>query len=203
MAFIPLPNGMSLCFDFTTAGQNWQFCFNIRKSAGAPTDTDLNNLADAGADWWDNHFKAQMTDETTLRQVRATDMTLQGGPQAIVTANSAGTSTGGLIGLNSPLVVSQRTAKRGRSYRGRAYISGIQAASLVDAVTVGAATVTAWGTAFGALMTELDALGFDMVVASRSHNGTPTNPAELNEVIAFVIDQKLDSQRRRLAGRGT
>ena len=203
MAFIPLPNGISLCFDFVSAGQNWQFCLNLRKSAGAPTTTDLQTVGTAAHTWWTNSLKPDMTINTRLNECKVTDMTAQGAPQHIETINQAGTSAADEIGLNSALVVSGRTEKRGRSYRGRAYISGMNVDGMNDAVNVAASTATAFGTIFAGLQSALKTLGFDVVIASRQHNGTPTNPAELNEVIAWVVDTKLDSQRRRLAGRGT
>lgn len=203
MAFIPVPNGVQLCFDFTSSGQNWQFCLMLRKSAGAPTTTDLSDIADAAESWWTNHLKPDLTSATVCRQIRATDMTAQGAPQHINTVNDAGASASDEIGLNSALVVSGRTEKRGRSYRGRAYISGMNIDGMTNAVDVASGTASAFASIFGTLQTELDAIGFDTVIASRQHNGVVTNPAETNEVTAWIVDTHLDSQRRRLAGRGT
>lgn len=203
MAFIPVPNGVQLCFDFASSGQNWQFCLMLRKSSGAPTTTDLEDVVLAAATWWGSSLKPDLTTATTLRQIRATDMTVQGGPQHIDTINQAGTSASDEIGLNSPLVVSLRTQKRGRSYRGRVYISGMNIDGISNAVDVASGTASAFATIFAGLATALDALGFDVVVASRQHNGVPTNPAEVNEVTAYIVDTHLDSQRRRLSGRGT
>lgn len=201
--FIPMPSGIHLCFDFTTAGQNWQFCLSARKtSGGAITSGDLTAAAQAGVDWWNNTFKAGIRPGTTLRQVRAVDETSQGAPVGIITVGNAGTSAGGDVPLNAALVVSQRTAKRGRSYRGRAYISGLadNLASEVDFTSTVANLLATW---FGTLKTNLVAAGFTMVVATKHHNGVIVTPAELNDVTAFVVDTHVDSQRRRLFGRGT
>lgn len=203
MAFIPIPNSATLCFDFTSAGQNWQFCLVVRKSAGSISTTDLDILTAAGHVWWTSDLRAEITTTTTLRQVRATDQSVQGGAQDIETINEAGTGGAGITPLNAPIVVSLRTQKRGRSYRGRIYLSGIPQdalASPVDYTTTRAASVNA---AFVALQADLDAAGFDLVVASKQHNGVVTNPAETNEVIAILTDVHVDSQRRRLFGRGT
>jgi len=203
VAFIPWPNGVQLCFDFTTASQQWQFCLALRKSAGAPTDVDLGLVAAEAVDWWTDHFKSGVCSGTVLRQIRVTDMTAEGAPQHIATVNENGTDATAPIILGTAAVVSQRTEKRGRSFRGRAYLGGLPADSgstAVDMTTVYAAGQAA---AFGLLQTALDAIGFDMVVASTRHNGSTRATAELNETIAFIVDTHYDSQRRRLAGRGT
>jgi len=193
---------VQLCFDFASSSQLWQFCLALRKSAGAPTTTDLAAITSAAHTWWTSVLKADLTTATTLRQIRATDLTSQGAPQDIETINETGTSTSAEIGLNSALVVSERTEKRGRSYRGRVYLSGLNVDALVSAVDVAGGTASAYAAAFAGLQGSLDTLGFDTVVASKQHNGVETNPAEVNEVVAWIVDTHVDSQRRRLAGRG-
>lgn len=203
MAFIPIPNSASLCFDFLTAGQNWQFCLTVRKSSGGITPTDLATLTTEGEGWWTNTLKALIDASTTLRQVRATDEQTEGGPVDIETTGTAGTASGDGLPTNATMCVSARTAKRGRSYRGRKYLSGLLLQDTTDQVTWGSSAVTAYPAAFATLQGSLDTAGFDVVVASKQHNGVETNPAETNEVIAWVTDDSIDSQRRRLKGRGT
>jgi hypothetical protein len=202
MSFIPWPNGIQLCFDFTSAGQNWQFCLALRKSSGAPTDADLISATNEAYTKWTTPLKPTLTTGNTLRQIRATDMTVEGGPQYVRSVSEAGTNAGDINALSNAAAVSLRTAKRGRSYRGRIYISGWEAGLLTDQVTFGSGLVTNLSNFVTGLQTALDALGMDLVVPSKQHNNVVTNPAELNEVIAVVIDTKVDSQRRRLSGRG-
>jgi len=203
MAFIPWPNGVKLCFEFATAGSIWETCFSLRKSAGAPTSTDLETVVGDGVDSWTAALKGLLTEDTLLGAVRATDMTAEGAPQFVQAVNETGTQTGPGAPLNACAVISGRTAKRGRSYRGRNYVSGLLNGDFTNPVTLGSGLQTALATWATGLQTALDGDGFDIVVASQQHNGVPTSPADLNEVIAFVVDSKSDSQRRRLAGRGT
>jgi len=203
MAFIPIPNSATLCFDFTTAGQNWQFCFTIRKSAGAITPTDLAVLSGEGAGWWTSSLKPLLSSGNVLRQVRATDQQVEGGAVDIETVGTAGTAGTSLQSLGSPLVISLRTAKRGRSYRGRVYLSGLMASELLSEVDYQTASVAAFVAEFVEFKATLDGLGYDIVVPSKQHNLVETNPAEVNEVIAIVADTHIDSMRKRLFGRGT
>lgn len=203
MAFIPVPNGMSLCFDMVTDGQNWQFCLTARKVAGAPTAADLTAVAGLMGSWWTNTMKPLLTAQAVLRQVRVTDLTVQGGPQEIVTKNEAGTGAGSSAPLGTPIVVSLRTAKRGRSYRGRSYISGFSNGTFTDSVNVTSTMANNLASALATFVTTLIAQGFPAVIASRQHNGAVTNPAQTNDITALIADTHVDSQRRRLFGRGT
>lgn len=204
MAFIPIPNGLTLCFDFESASQKWQFCFTLRKSAGAPDLTDLQSVATIGKNWVNNNLKGIIDSTTTSKYVRATDMTAQGAPQHIEPTNYVG--TGGAsnpLPLNVALCCSARTAKRGRSYRGRIYLSGLPV-DFQDGVNTGSATLlTNMAGHLTDLQSALDTAGFDMVVPTRQHNGAVVSPAEVNEIIGWVIDSNFDSQRRRLTGRGS
>jgi len=203
LAFIPTPNGVSLCFHFDQSNQNWQFCLTLRKSSGAPTPTDLANVSSAGEAWWTSDLDALLDASATLDDVISTDITAQGAPQDIEDVGTPGTNGGTEIGINTAICVSQRTAKRGRSYRGRAYVSGLNTSHVLNSAQMDATNAAAFASAFTGLASDLDVLGFDVVVASKQHNGVVTNPAEVNEVIAYIVDQNFDSQRRRLFGRGT
>jgi hypothetical protein len=202
MAFIPIPQSVQLCFDFGQAGQFWQFCFVVKKVAGNPTSTDRDAIATIGkTNFWDG-LKTNLSSDVTLRQIRVTDQTVDGGPATIVTWNDAATSGNPAGAINAPVVASLRTAKRGRSYRGRVYVSGYPEASMTS-TTIGGSQATNLVSYVTDMMTALSSAGYKLVVASKQHNLVTTNPAETNDVIAVVVDTNLDSQRRRLAGRGT
>lgn len=203
MTFIPVPHSAQLCFDFITAGQNWQFCLVVKKNSGDPSVSDLGDLAQAGADWHGSDLRDLLSTVTNLKQTRATDLTVQGGPEVIHTVGNNGTIATASAPLNAALVVSARTDLRGRSYRGRAYVSGFPASFLNNAVDMTSTYSDAFATAFGALADAIQALGFAWVIASKQHNGAVVNPAATNPVTTLIVDPHLDSQRRRLYGRGT
>lgn len=202
MAFVPIVNGASLCFHFVTNGQNWQFCLNVQKSGSAPTTTDLTNIAGIGHSWWTATAKALMNIHSTLVECVATDQTSQGAPQAIDTVNEAGTFNNNAVPIGTPLVVSLRTAKRGRSYRGRLYWSGLNINSVVGPTDYDTTATANIGTAVSTLLANLTASNYIPIVASRQHNGALTSPAHAEPIVATIVDTHFDSQRRRLFGRG-
>jgi len=203
MAFIPAVNGIQLCFQFLIGAQQVEFCLSLRKSAGAVTQADLDTVSAAGHAWANSNFLANLASTIQHTATIATDMSVQGGAQSITVNATNGTVSGNAEVNNVALVVSQRTAKRGRSYRGRAYIPGMPVSARLNQTDITTTAANNLADDFTTLQTTLDAAGFDIVVASRQHNGVTTNPAEQNEVIAFVVDNHYDSQRRRLFGRGT
>ena len=202
MTFIPVPNGMSLCFHFTQSGQNWQFCLTLRKGAGVPTSTDLDSVNAIAHTWATSLLLPQLNNAVTLVEVVTTDLTSQGAPQAIEAVGASGSGGSQLVPQNAAMVVSQRTALRGRSYRGRVYMGGLLYPSLASDVDYSSTPAANLASAFVTLDASLLAAGFSVGVASRSHNKVVTNPAAFNRVISYVVDQHIDSQRRRLFGRG-
>lgn len=203
MPFIPVPNGIQLCFDWLLSGQFVQFCLQLRKSAGAVVPADLAQVTAAAETWFTGDYFGKVSPQALLRQVRATDLSVQGGSQDINPVGVAGGSGTVSEANNVSIVVSQRTAKRGRAYRGRAYTTGLDQAKRLSPTQVTSAYAAQILSSFTGLQTTLDVIGFDVVVATKQLNGAVVNPAETNEVIAFVVDQNFDSQRRRLEGRGS
>jgi hypothetical protein len=105
-----------------------------------------------------------------------------------------GTRGGNDLPGSVALVASWRTALSGRSYRGRTYLGPLAesdvsgdtaAASLTSAVAAFIATIIGYH--------PLGALLFS--VASRHLHG-------INQIFAGIVDAIVDSQRRRLTGRG-
>lgn len=203
MPFIAVPNGIQLCFLFTTSSQKWQFCLTLQKSAGAVEDTDLQQATADGHSWWTSFLRGALAAANTLTEIVATDLTSQGAPQYRDLVNEAGNNAGGFTPANVAIVASHRTAKRGRSYRGRSYVGGIPVTQVDTPTTLAGSTATAFANGFASLRGTLDTHNLDHVVATKQHNGAVVSPAEVNSVISTVVDTLLDSQRRRLAGRGT
>ncbi len=202
MAFIPVPNGVSLCFHFTQAGQNWQFCLTLQKNVGAPSTTDLENLATMGASWWGSDLRSQLSTEVTLTDCTATDLTAQGAPQRVVAGAGAGQQASSALPLSSSLVASLRTALRGRSYRGRLYLGGLVSAGSANSADYDGTHITAILGKISSLKTSIESAGFTWGIASRQHNKAVVNPAHFEPVEAVIMDSHFDSQRRRLFGRG-
>jgi len=121
----------------------------------------------------------------------------------------AGSAAGFPLPNNDSYVITFNTAARGRSGRGRNYILGLTTSDQLTANTVTSGFRTgllAYYTALKALASEN---GAEMVVVSRfsgvDADGDPIPRAEgvARAITSFsTADTTLDSQRRRLPGRG-
>jgi hypothetical protein len=203
MPFIPIPNIAQVCWQLTLAGQAIQFCLSFRKDSPPITLSDLTSLATQSESWWGATLRLRLSTGVVCAQVVATDQTTQGAPQATVTSGAAGTVGSASLPSNVAAVVSLRTAIRGRSYRGRAYIPGIPLSAQSSATDMTGGFATNLITDFSTLLTNLASLGWHMCVPSRQHNGVVLVTGNSKDVTAFVVDAHFDSQRRRLFGRGT
>jgi hypothetical protein len=112
---------------------------------------------------------------------------------------------------NVALCMSIRSAARGRSARGRNFIPGIPK-DLIDENTVASGNVAAYEDAYAGLIGIGGDSGFSQVVVSRFSGftivdgkkvPTPRVSGVTHDVInSYVVDPTIDSQRRRLPGRG-
>lgn len=204
MAFIPVADTVEVELFQFLHGQKIENTLGFRLAGGfgAGEVIDLwNNLLI----WWSTSFSDQLSNQLTLRGSKITDLSTVSSPAYefnAPTPNPGGGGAGQALPGNANLVVSFRTLARGRSYRGRNYVCGLPE-NLVDGNTVANSLVAALQAAYNGLR----ALPFDNpwehVVISRFNAGAPRTTGVATKVTnAVVVDPYIDSQRRRLTGRG-
>lgn len=203
MPFIPTPQTLQVEFVHLFNGQYVEWVLHYTGSA-APDTTNMTAFAAACVTWWNANIRSRMTAAVQLIQVKVTDMSSATGE--VVTYGTGLPSTGTAVGDSLPnnvaLVISKRTNKRGRSFRGRIYMFGWPEAENAGN-TVSPTTTNAYLTAWGLLKTLV--VGSDswgMVVLSRYNAGVPRPFGVPTLVTNFTTDGSVDSQRRRLPGRG-
>lgn len=104
---------------------------------------------------------------------------------------------------NVALCISKRTALRGRSARGRNYIAGIPLDARESQDVLTSAFTTAVVSAFETILGAGADDGWVPVVVSRFHDNAPRVTGVTNPITSvIVVDNIMDSQRRRLPGRG-
>ncbi len=204
MPFVPLTNTCLLELIFDYYGEVVENTLHFRGTA-AWTEALMNTLAGEVISWWNVNIRPSLSADLTLMRVKVTDQESQIGPAVEYTTGlplSGGVSaTPGLPG-NVACVVSFRTANRGRNYRGRNYIAGIPEGSVTGNELAGA-FITAMDTGYEALLTTALANSADLVVASRYFQNAPRVAGITSVVTSIIVDDRVDSQRRRLQGRGS
>lgn len=175
-----------------------------------PGSVDLEALAEAVFDWWVAELQSIVSSDVELREVTATSMTSATSPVGafVPPTPTFGTSTSNGEPGNVTMSVSFRTALRGRSFRGRNYAIGLTE-DQVDGNSFVTGLTPLWQAAYTALIPAAVGAGWLWVVASRfsgvdgSGNPIPRAAGVTTPVTSVVVvDDHVDSQRRRLTGRG-
>lgn len=210
MAFVPVANTVLVETRMLLDNQQVENTFTIRFET-APNPSVLDILATDFRDWWISDYADLVSDELELREVVVTDLTTQTGPQFSLAApiGTTGTITGSVLSNNVSLCVSFRTANRGRSFRGRNYIAGVPAASVVQNNAV-AGYVSNVVAAYEKLLPGGGALSSGTWVVASRFSGVDSAGKPIPRAAGVttpitgvvVVDSTIDSQRRRLPGRG-
>lgn len=203
MGFIPAPNTMKAETRFTYHSQQVENVMYFRKE-GAIELADFSVVGNNIVDSWNTHIKVMVSSELSFDAIKFTDASSESGPTLYYTTGLP--LVGSLAGAaclpgNVTAVASLNTAKRGKSYHGRLYHVGITEAETIGNVLQSnmRASITAY---LEEIMGNCHIEGYDLCVVSFYHNGAPRVTAEVTPVATIVVNGTLDSQRRRLPGRG-
>lgn len=203
MQFIPVPNTASVEAIFDVFGQKVENVYHVSQSSPF-TETALAQAASAFVDWYGLHGKTLTGGYCSLAKIVAKDLTSADGPAIEYNTGLpiAGTAPAAQAApLNVTCAVSFGTAKRGRSYRGRIYQIGLNVSQYNENQITGGMQ-SALITAYAALVAAFHTAGFDMCVVSRFANKAPRAQGVHTTITSVNVDVNLDSQRRRLTGRG-
>lgn len=202
MAFVPVPHGafvevIGQIFQQTVENTLWIY------SAEEWDTTSLLNVAQIVADWWGDNIAALVSDSFTLSTVRATAMYSQYGPtnEYLPTIGNIGLKSSPALPLNVTLAIKFGTPFRGRSFRGRNFVVGL-CENMVTGNEIIVSDRDGYIDAYNALPAALAAADYSHMVCSRRFNGADRGEGVLTGVTFYSADTFIDSQRRRLTGRG-
>ena len=204
MPFVPVADTIQLELRHLLDNQQVENVLYFRNDNGAWGDQEAATFAQTIGAWYTAGPLAQLSNALTWREVYITDLSSVNGFQ--VTVPLVPPTPGGVndepMSNNVAVCVSFRTANRGRSFRGRNYLAGIPVGA-VAGNNLTTAFVNAINDAYGDLQGIVGAVGVTWVVVSRISLGLPRAQGVATPVqAAFLTDTTVDSQRRRLPGRG-
>lgn len=203
MAYIPVSNTaqVELLYSFDTQPVETVLHYIGVTDLNA---TKLTNLANSVIALWKTHLVAHFVSTVLFQNVKATDLTSENASTVTVPVGSGGQGTraGAQMPNNVAWCFTKRTAQRGRSYRGRLYHFGMSEADVTGNVFSAPELSSLLG-AYGTLLSVTNGDGtWQMAVVSRYSNNAPRVTGIATPVIALTSDGIVDSQRRRLPGRG-
>lgn len=204
MAFQAVPDVAQVQIRGSIDGQLTVNDLYFYKAAGGITVFDLNELTNSVVAWYADTIATALSDAWTFDNALAQDLTTEGGARVNYFQGTPGGTSGAYMPNNVSFAIRFDTFAGGRSGRGRNYLPAIPAL-WVSGNTMNAEPLNAFVSAYNLLVnpSELLAVGWLWVVVSRISAGAVRPVGVFNEVIgASATDNVLDSQRRRLPGRG-
>lgn len=204
MPFIPVVDTLKVVMNFSINSQQVINIFNFKYNS-PPGLTERSALATAMHTFWTNQLKPQLTADIGLERIDVIDLNSASAPSTtlIIAPREVGTLSA-TVGTPSgmALVVTHRTALRGRNFRGRTYLAGHSGNALTSPTTYNLTNIGNILTAMAWLLNAVNTAAGIISVVSRQLNNAPRGTGITTPITGFSMDNLLDSQRRRLQGRG-
>lgn len=203
MPFVPVPNTAQINIVYALDGQEIENVVYYTKTT-TPILEDLAALTDEVRAYIVSSLLPALSSAIQLVRVVGVLLDVVDGFTVTNTTGlpASGGDSGDVLPNNVALCISVRTANRGRSFRGRNYIPGIAKTHTADSEFTTSAVTGLVGIWEGLTALAGDA-GWTRTVVSRFSGHAPRTTGIATPVTAvFAVDNVVDSQRRRLPGRG-
>lgn len=203
--FAPLPNGMKIEVHMSKDAQKLEHVFWAHTNVANDAAYALA-VGNAVGDWFHDNYRGILPTDVILRETIVTLWDAFDSARVISTESAGDTgSAGSSMPNNVSLAVHKNGPARGRGRAGRVYVAGIPTSAVTNVNEVTSAYATSAVAAFNGLIAKLSALTpiANLIVAHTQLNKACLSELTFNNVTSFgVVDNVLDSQRRRLPGRG-
>lgn len=203
MPFIPVLGVVQAELVYTWEGQTVETVLHFEPS-DPPTPALMTELGAFLVTWFNTVLKPTMPTTISLVNIKLTDLTTETAP--VVNYGTglpiAGTGASPALPNNVAFVITKRTAQRGRSFRGRIYHPGLMEGSVTGNTVSGSAATAIIGAYDDLLAFSTAGATWTMGVVSRYTNLAPRATGVFTGVVNLTTDGNVDSQRRRLPGRG-
>lgn len=203
MAFVPFNNTIKLEAVFTQDGQRIQNVHHYLVDETPNVDTAVS-LCEAYKTWYNSYLKPIQTPDTSLVLIKATILETDNDPGVEYATGLpiSGTNNVPSMPNNVTVAVKWLTGLRGRSYRGRTYHIGLAEDQVTKNNVIPAHLITLANTYGELISLTVDVGPAVMGIASRFHNNSERTVGVITPVTNVAVDATIDSQRRRLPGRG-
>lgn len=202
--YVPATNTVELVLQQAMSGQLIDNVLNFEFAAPL-TVAILEDLAEAAIAAWIASMTPELSENLDLNAVKATDLTTSSSSSVVVPApaDTDGAAATNANPLNVACCISEQTPLRGRSYRGRYYQAGTPTDILADRGSITTAYQAALLGDFVEFISSIEAaVDCVHVVLSRIQDGNPLMSGITTPISTYSLNVDLDSQRRRLKGRG-
>lgn len=202
----PVPNNPLVCkvaMIFAHDTRQVINTFHVARTTGWD-NTSMTALATAVRNWWDTLYKAAVPASIALNQIQVR-LYDPSNPLAVdmpVSPPILGTRPGTQEAGNVSLTMSERTGKAGRAHRGRMYVAGVSETDVTTDDRIGSALAVLVANAIANLVFGALPAG-DLLAVFHRPRDVPHPLNNLYTIVnTYVVENIIDSQRRRLPGRG-
>lgn len=203
--FVPFPNAAQFNLRLLLQGQQSQSTLYFNTGFGTDWDADnLRQMCEYLRTWWITNIRPIVSNTAILTEVQGVSLYSELAPVASFSGDgaSAGVQEAQPMPNNVTFALSFRSNVRGRGSRGRNYAYGLTEPQ-VSGNYIDAGVTQSWIDAYQLLRAGDRPVPCDWVVASRYYNKLPRAQGVTTEVLnVIVVDNFVDSQRRRLPSRG-
>lgn len=170
-----------------------------------PDAAALTAVAVMLKEWWIAQRQAETSNQVSLNAIEVRGMASQSSPSVEYTVGMplVGAATQQSFPNNVTVAVKLLTGMGGRSGKGRQFVIGLHTAKLIDPNHLTTAAVNELTLAYNELINTGLFENVRLAVASFFHNGVARATAVVTPCTNATVDSTLDSQRRRLPGRGS
>lgn len=201
MAFITFNDVALMTLNWDIFGQRCQNTMYFFHSPGWST-LSLETAATLLGETFGNELEGEFSNSLTLSSVSYRDMTAEDSFVGEVPINIVGTRTSPGLPTNVTLSIKFLTGLAGRAKRGRNYFAGLTEDQVTGLAVIGS-NVTNILAGYQAVFDVMAGESYTWVVASRALVDPEVGgEGDIYQITSFATDGFVDSQRRRLAGRG-
>jgi|SRR5215204_1884785 len=203
MAFIPAAQIVRVAVEYLLDGQILANVFHV--DANEAVDTVVTDaILDVFEDWLTMQLVPNLSEDIEATGLTGRDLTtITGGlVERPFAAPLVGENLAGALPNNVALCITFFTDLAGRSFRGRSYMPGLSEAHVILS-EISTIQATAFANVYIELVDALSLAGFELVVTSFQSGLAPRVAAVSTPITAVGVNTTVDSQRRRLPGRGT
>lgn len=202
MAFIPAPASAKIEVRFNWDSQLVENVFHCLVTDPL-TSAQASSIFGVVDNWVKVTLRPRQVNNVTYREVQITGLAAQDSPRFIFSGDGlVGTNTGSRLPNQNTVAVKAGTGFGGRSARGRVFHIGLSGTQVTGNL-LSTAETTALISTYNALMTSMTTAGFPIHVLSYYHNLAPRTAAVQYPITGYtMVDSIVDSQRRRMPGRG-
>ena len=195
MVFQPVPDTVAVVVEQGSDTINWSNTLHFSRPSFV--EADMDTLGIDVFDAWASGGVSYLANNFSFRKVTVYDLRVDGAPVRVPTVTpQAGQKADEYIDVNACLVITTRTNQRGRSGRGRSYISGFTEIAIAE----GAFTASDGNDALLALNAAVAAGvadGWTRVVVSRYHDGAKRAAGVTYAATADVIRSLIPGKQSR------